>query len=119
VLVLANVLIGLAKVLDMVLWVYWWILLARAITSWVSADPRNPIVAFLHAATDPPLRFIRRRLPTSLRYFPLDVAFLVLLGIVVFAQYGIVASLEDYGRMLRGRAATPPLVIGELLRRTP
>ena len=31
---------------------------------------------------------IRRRLPTSLRYFPLDVAFLVLLGLVIFAQYG-------------------------------
>jgi len=108
--VLANVLIGLAKVLDMVLWLYWWILLARAITSWVSADPRNPIVSFLYAITEPPLRFIRRRLPTSLRYFPLDVAFLVLLGIIIFAQYGIVASLLDYANLLRARTAGPAFV---------
>jgi YggT family protein len=110
VLVLANVLIGLAKVLDMVLWLYWWILLARAITSWVSADPRNPIVSFLYAVTEPPMRLVRRRLPMSLRYFPLDIAFLVLLGVVVFAQYAVVPSLLDYANVLRARAAGPVFV---------
>jgi YggT family protein len=108
--VLANVLVGLAKVLDMVLWLYWWVLLARAVTSWVSADPRNPIVSFLYAATEPPLRLIRRRLPASLRYFPLDVAFLVLLGIVVFAQYAIVPSILDFAMVLRGRPAGPTVI---------
>jgi YggT family protein len=102
--VLGYVLVGLAKVLDMVLWLYWWVLLARAVTSWVSADPRNPIVSFLYAATEPPLRLIRRRLPASLRYFPLDVAFLVLFGLVIFAQYGIVQSLVDYAMVLRRQA---------------
>ena len=108
--VLANVLVGLAKVLDMVLWLYWWILLGRAVTSWVSADPRNPIVGFLYAVTEPPMRLIRRRLPTSLRYFPLDVAFLVLLGLIVFAQYAIVPSILEYAMVLRGRSG--PVVIG-------
>ncbi|MFN8091711.1 MAG: YggT family protein [Vicinamibacteria bacterium] len=108
--VLANVLVGLAKVLDMVLWLYWWILLGRAVTSWVSADPRNPIVSFLYAVTEPPMRLIRRRLPTSLRYFPLDVAFLVLLGLIVFAQYAIVPSILEYAMVLRGRSG--PVVIG-------
>jgi YggT family protein len=108
--VLANVMVGLAKVLDMVLWLYWWILLARAVTSWVSADPRNPIVSFLYAATEPPMRFVRRRLPASLRYFPLDVAFLVLLGIVIFAQYAIVPSILDFAMVLRGRTAGPSVI---------
>ena len=108
--VLANVLVGLAQVLDMVLWLYWWIRLGRAVTSWVSADPRNPIVSFLYAVTEPPMRLIRRRLPTSLRYFPLDVAFLVLLGLIVFAQYAIVPSILEYAMVLRGRSA--PVVIG-------
>ena len=108
--VLANVLVGLAKVLDMVLWLYWWILLGRAVTSWVSADPRNPIVSSLYAVTEPPMRLIRRRLPTSLRYFPLDVAFLVLLGLIVFAQYAIVPSILEYAMVLRGRSG--PVVIG-------
>ena len=76
---------------------YKWILIARAVISWVSADPRNPIVSFLHAATDPPIRLIRRRLPMSLRYFPLDIAFLVLFALVIFALYGLV----QYARRLR------------------
>jgi YggT family protein len=99
--VMANVLIGVAQVLGGILFVYQWILIARAVTSWVSADPRNPIVSFLYTVTEPPMRFIRRRLPTSLRYFPLDVAFLVLFGLVIFAQYGIVQSLVDYATVLR------------------
>jgi YggT family protein len=103
VLLLSNMLGGFAGVLDFVLLVYQWVLIARAVVSWVSADPRNPIVAFLHAATDPPMRVIRRRLPTSLRYFPLDVAFLVLFGLVLFVRYGIVSSLFDYARLMRAR----------------
>jgi YggT family protein len=99
--VMANVLTGVAQVLGGILFVYQWILIARAVTSWVSADPRNPIVSFLYTVTEPPMRFIRRRLPTSLRYFPLDVAFLVLFGLVIFAQYGIVQSLVDYATVLR------------------
>jgi YggT family protein len=101
VLVLANVLLGVGQVLSWTLEIYKWILIARAIISWVSADPRNPIVAFLHAATDPALRQIRRRLPTNLRYFPLDIAFLVLFALVIFAQYGLVQSLLDYAIVLR------------------
>jgi YggT family protein len=100
-LVLANSLSGLAAVLDFVLLAYQWILIARAVISWVSADPRNPIVSFLYAITEPAIRVIRRRLPTNLRYFPLDIAFLVLFGLVIFARYGLVQSLADYAAVLR------------------
>jgi YggT family protein len=103
-LLLANVLAGLGWTLYWFLQVYSWVLIARAVVSWVSADPRNPIVSFLYAATEPPLRVIRRRLPTSLRYFPLDIAFFVLFGLVIFAQYGIVQSLVDYAMVLRREA---------------
>jgi YggT family protein len=103
-LLLANVLSGLGWALYWFLQLYSWVLIARAVVSWVSADPRNPIVSFLYAVTEPPLRLIRRRLPTSLRYFPIDVAFLVLFGLVIFAQYGIVQSLVDYAMVLRRQA---------------
>ena len=103
-LLLANVLAGLGWTLYWFLQLYSWVLIARAVVSWVSADPRNPIVSFLYAATEPPLRLIRRRLPTSLRYFPIDIAFLVLFGLVIFAQYGIVQSLVDYAMVLRRQA---------------
>jgi YggT family protein len=99
--VLGNMLIGFGQVLNYVLVVYWWILIARAVVSWVSADPRNPIVQFLYAATEPPIRAVRRRLPMNLRYFPLDIAFLVVFGLVVFAQYGIVPSIVEMGLRMK------------------
>jgi len=99
--VLGNSLVGLARALDMALQLYVYVLIGRAVISWVNADPRNAIVRFLLMATEPPLRMIRALLPRSLRYFPLDLAFLVLFGLVIFAQYAVVQSLFDLGARLR------------------
>ena len=102
-----NILIGLGQVLAMILQIYMWVLIGRAIISWVSADPRNPIVRFLRSVTDPPVELIRRRLPRSLRYYPLDIAFLVLFGLVIFAQYAVAQSLIDLGLRLKPVASAP------------
>jgi YggT family protein len=99
--VLGNILVGLAQVLYYVLQLYMWILIGRAIISWVNADPRNGIVRFLRSVTDPPVEMIRRRLPRNLRYYPLDIAFLVLFGLVIFAQFAVVQTLIDLGQRLR------------------
>ena len=82
---------------------------ATAVVSWVSADPRNPIVRFLRSATDPLLRIIRRMLPTNLRYFPIDIAFLVLLAIVLFSQFAIAQTLIDIGVRLRRPVVMEPV----------
>ena len=103
-----NVLIGLGVVLQNLLWAYSIVLFATAVVSWVSADPRNPIVRFLHSATDPLLRIIRRMLPTNLRYFPIDIAFLVLLAIVLFSQFAIAQTLIDLGGRLRRPVSLEP-----------
>ena len=106
--VLANILVGLGQVLAMVLQVYMWVLIGRAIISWVNADPRNAIVRFLRSVTDPPVEMIRRRLPRNLRYYPLDIAFLVLFGLVIFAQYAVAQSLIDLGHRLHAPVAARP-----------
>jgi YggT family protein len=103
-----NVLIGLGVVLQNLLWVYSIVLFATAVVSWVSADPRNPIVHFLRSVTDPLLRIIRRMLPTNLRYFPIDIAFLVLFAIVLFSQFAIAQTLIDIGTRLRRPASMEP-----------
>jgi YggT family protein len=109
---LANVLIGLATMLNWILVFYTWILIARAILSWIRVHPTNQlasmILGFIYAVTEPPIRWIRRLLPMSLRYFPLDIAFLVLFAFVIFAQYGIVQSLFDYGVLLRRQQLAQP-----------
>jgi YggT family protein len=67
--VLANLLNALALLLHYALNLYMWIVIARAVISWVNPDPYNPIVRFLSAATDPVFDRLRRMLPLYFRCF--------------------------------------------------
>jgi YggT family protein len=60
---ISNFLFALAKLVEILLGVYMWIVIGRAILSWVNPDPYNPIVRFLHDVTEPVLSRIRRMLP--------------------------------------------------------
>jgi YggT family protein len=42
-----------------------WLVIIAALVSWVSPDPRNPVVRFLRATTEPLFRPFRRLLPPS------------------------------------------------------
>jgi YggT family protein len=63
--ILGNILVGLAQALSGALQVYTFVLIGRAIVSWVDADPRNTIVRILILATEPPSHVIRRLLPPA------------------------------------------------------
>jgi len=79
--ILANFLIALAKVLQIVLTFYMYIIIAQAILSWVSPDPYNPIVRFIHSVTEPVLYRIRSRLPVMFSGIDFSPV-IVILGIV-------------------------------------
>jgi YggT family protein len=99
---LGNAIIGVGHMLDFALQVYTWVLIGRAIVSWVNADPRNAIVRFLVMATDPVVERVRRLLPMKLRFFPLDIAFLVTFGIIIFLRFALAQTLIDLGGRMRG-----------------
>lgn len=61
--VLGRFIYSVAFVLDQLLWIYLVVLVITALLSFVNPDPRNPIVGFLHAVTDPVLYWVRRRFP--------------------------------------------------------
>ena len=61
---LASPVLWLVNVIHLLITVYIWIIIIRALISWVNPDPFNPIVRFLYRATEPVLRPIRRKLPT-------------------------------------------------------
>ncbi len=96
---LANLLGAVATLLYYALWLYMWILIARAVISWVSPDPYNPIVQFLYRATEPVLDPIRRRLPSS--GFGIDFSPLVVILVIYFLQIFLVRSLQDIAFRLR------------------
>jgi YggT family protein len=90
--VVGNVLLGLATVLDYALWFYMWIIIARAVISWVNPDPWNPIVQFLDRATEPVLAPIRRWLGWRMG---IDLSPLVAIVAITFLQIAVVQSLKD------------------------
>jgi YggT family protein len=59
-----NPILWLLNVVHLAIQVYVWIIIIRALISWVNPDPFNPIVRFLYRATEPVLRPVRRSLPT-------------------------------------------------------
>jgi YggT family protein len=93
-----NLFNAIAVALNVVLTLYLWIVIARAILSWVNPDPRNPIVRFLYNATEPVLYRVRRAVPDlgGIDFSPL----LVILGIY-FLQVFLVGSLQDVAFRLR------------------
>jgi len=91
--VVGNFLSALARILDIVLTVYMWLVIARALLSWVNPDPYNPVVRFLYNATEPVLQALRRRLPLLLG--GVDFSPLVVVLAIVFLQRFAVTSLHD------------------------
>lgn len=96
--VIGYFLMALAKVLDMVLLLYMWIVIARAVLSWVSPDPFNPIVRFIHNITEPVLLQIRRNLPVS--FGGIDVSPIIVILAIYFLNFFMVNSLNQFAKSL-------------------
>ena len=89
--VIRNLLLALASVMNMALSLYMFIIVARALISWVSPDPRNPIVQFLYTVTEPVLRPVRRRLPMT----GIDLSPIIVILAIVFLQQFVVLTLRQ------------------------
>ncbi len=68
----------------MVLNLYTWIIIVRALLSWVNPDPYNPIVRFLYNVTEPVLGWVRRHVPVV--FGGLDLSPLLVLLVIYFLR---------------------------------
>jgi YggT family protein len=89
--VVSNFLSAVAEILNIGLSLYMYIIIARAILSWVNPDPYNPIVRFLNAVTEPLLFRIRRRLP--LIFGGMDFSPIIVILAIIFLKSFVVQSL--------------------------
>ena len=89
--VMGHFLSALAYLVGIALTVLYWLILIRALISWVSPDPFNPIVQLLTRTTEPILEPIRRLLPN----LPIDLSPLIAFFAIIFLQRFLVASLYD------------------------
>lgn len=100
--VLGNFIMALAQVIHLLLNVYMWIVVIRAIISWVNPDPYNPIVNFLYRATEPVLKYVRKIIPPL---GGIDLSPIVVLVAIVFLDQFLVQSISEIG--LRLKTGTP------------
>ncbi len=96
--IVANFLFGVAKILDIGLTLFMWIIIAQAILSWVNPDPYNPIVRFINQVTEPVLIQIRKRIPTI--FGGMDFSPIIVLFGVIFLQEFLVQSLVHLAQRL-------------------
>mgnify|MGYP001819682000 CR=1 FL=1 len=96
----SNFLYACAKVVDWILVVYMWVVIARVVLSWVSPDPYNPIVRFINNVTEPLLSQIRKRLPVV--YGGLDLSPILVFLAIMFLRAFVVKTLFDFsGTIMR------------------
>ena len=96
--IFSNLFTAVAYILNTILTIYMWMIIISALLSWVNPDPYNPIVRFLYSVTEPVLRPIRRRLGISMG---IDFSPMIVILIIMFLKYFIVASLFDMGARIR------------------
>jgi YggT family protein len=96
--VLSNFMIAIARVIEIALTVYMWIIIIRSLISWVNPDPYNKIVIILHRITEPVLGPIRRKIPRH--NLPIDFSPLIVLLIILFLQYFLVKTIIELAQRL-------------------
>jgi YggT family protein len=96
---LANLVFALAQLLKIVLNIYMWVIIARAVLSWVNPDPYNPIVNLLYRITEPVLYRVRRWLPSG--GMGIDFSPMIVLLVIFFLDMFVVRSLFDLAASLR------------------
>ncbi|MBU4342389.1 MAG: YggT family protein [Candidatus Omnitrophica bacterium] len=98
--VLSNLFAAVASVLSVILTVLYWLILIRALISWVNPDPYNPVVQFLNKTTEPILYPIRKMLPVQLS-IGIDISPIIAFLIIIFARSFLVKTLLDISLRLR------------------
>src|SRR3990167_330218 len=89
--VLANFLQALAVVFDYLIQILWWLIIIRALLSWVNPDPMNPIVQFIERTTEPLLAPFRRLVPSY--RIGIDLSPIIALLFLYFLKIFVVQTL--------------------------
>lgn len=98
--VLSNLFTAAATLLNVILTILYWLILIRALISWVNPDPYNPIVQFLYKATEPVLYPIRRIMPLQFG-IGIDLSPIIAFLIIIFLKSFLVKTLLDISFKLR------------------
>jgi len=98
--ILSNLLVAVANIFNILLTIVYWLILIRALISWVNPDPYNPIVQFLYKITEPILYPIRKMLPPTLG-FGIDISPIIAFLAIMFLRSFLVNTILDLAIRLK------------------
>jgi YggT family protein len=76
--------VAIVLILEQVLNIYIWVIIAAAVISWVTPNPYNPVVRLLRRVTEPVLAPIRQLLPPW-KTFGLDFSPMIIILLIQWA----------------------------------
>jgi len=91
--IIGNFFSALASVIHLVLILYMYIIIARAVMSWFNPNPYNTIVRFIYQITDPVLNQVRRFIPPIAG---LDLSPVIVILIILFIDRFIMYTLRPF-----------------------
>jgi len=95
----ANFLLGVSRILHIILMVSVWALVIRAVLSWVHIPSLYSFHVILYRLTEPVLRPVRRFVPPG-KLGGVDVSPLIVVLAILFVDVFLVNSLALYARRL-------------------
>ncbi|MFQ6110278.1 MAG: YggT family protein [Candidatus Aminicenantales bacterium] len=95
----ANFLHAVARVLHVLLMLYVWIVILRAVLSWVNVPALYQAKVILYYLTEPLLRPFRRIIPPY-RLGGIDISPIILILVILFVDSFLVKSISLYARQL-------------------
>lgn len=98
--ILSNFIIAVAEMLRMIFSLIYFLLIVRAVLSWVNPDPYNDIVRILYRLTDPILIPLRNAIP--FRMGAIDISPLLAFLLLKFADRFLITSLVTLAQRLSG-----------------
>jgi YggT family protein len=91
-------LLALVQLALTVLNIYTWVIIIRALISWVSPDPYNPVVRFLGQITEPLLKPLRKLVPPRMTG-GIDVSPILAILLIQLVRHTIIYSFSPAARL--------------------
>lgn len=90
--IISNFFAALASVIHLILTLYMYVIIARAVMSWFNPNPYSNIVRFIYQITDPVLDRVRRLIPPI---GGLDLSPVVVIFAILFIDRFLVSTLRN------------------------
>ena len=95
----ANFLIAAGRVIHIAMTIYIWIVIVRAVLTWVRVPSLYPLAVILYNLTEPVLKPFRRFVPPY-RMGGIDLSPFIVILLIIFIDSFLVKSLTLYARQL-------------------